>query len=394
MIKALLSKRNKRSQQKHKTTMKRKSSPTATTPTSSAPRSKIPTLPLPPSKAPSFTGLANVGNTCFLNSVIQVLSQTPELHQAIDPIPVITDPRSANVNHLLTYECKQLLKMMTESNPVIAPNRFVQVVQLVSTMKGNPVFADYAQNDVSEFLLFLFDCIHTALAKPAQVKINGKIENTTDEIASKCYETIRDTYAKGYSQIYAKFYGMSYIEIVSREEPKVVLSRKFEHYFLIDLPMPPMEVKVPTLYDCLDRFVSPELMEGENAWFNEETNAKQAIYKKTTFWNFPEVLIINLKRYKDIVRKDQRLVECPITTELDLSKYSVSYNSPNYRYKLYAVCNHHGGSIMGGHYTACVNPATHPGQWFQCNDTIVSPIPVHQVVSNQASCLFYRRCPC
>jgi ubiquitin carboxyl-terminal hydrolase 8 len=353
-----------------------------------------PSSSLTPTTPPSLlTGLANLGNTCFLNSVIQALLQTSELHQVIESIPSVPNPRSANVNHLLTYECKALLKMMAEKNQIIAPKRFVQVVQLVSTIKGNPVFSDYAQNDVSEFLVFLFDCIHSALAKPAQVIIRGNVKSQIDEIATKCYETVRDTYAQGYSQIYSKFYGMSFIEIVAKDDVTRVLSRKFEHYFLLDLSLPPAEVKSPSLYDCLDQFTSPELLEGENAWYNEKTKTKQSVYKKTSFWNFPEVLIINLKRYKDIVRKDQRLVECPVTTELNLSKYSVCYKSPNYRYKLYAVCNHSGASILGGHYTACVNPAEHPGQWFHCNDTMVTPLRIHQVVTNQTSCLFYRRCP-
>lgn len=360
------------------------------------PPNPLPPLPPPmnrttPAKSNAHAGLANLGNTCFLNSVIQVLAHTPEFQQVIDVVPDIVSTTTANVNQLLTYECKELLRMMSEkSNQLIAPNRFVQVVQLVSRVKGNAVFSEYAQNDVSEFLVFLFDCIHTALAKPAQVKINGRVENRIDEIATQCYEAVRDTYATGYSQIYAKFYGMSFIEIVAKDAPTVVLSRKFEHYFMIDLSLPPPEVKEPTLYDCLDHYVSPELLEGENAWYNEATNQKQDVFKRTAFWNFPAVLIINLKRYKDIVRKDQRFVHCPVTAELNLSKYSVSYNRPNYRYQLYGVCNHSGGSIRGGHYTACVTPVGQ-ASWYQCNDTLVTPIPEKYVVSNQTSCLFYRR---
>lgn len=339
-----------------------------------------------------FTGLANLGNTCFLNSVIQVLSHTPELVQILNTVPVINPAQSANVNHLLAYECKQLIKLMGENGQVIAPNRFVQVVQIVSRKKGNSIFSDYSQNDVSEFLLFLFDCIHATLAKPAQVTINGKAKNKLDEIATKCYESIRETYVKGYSQVYVKFYGMSFIEILSKEDPSIVLSRKFEHYFLIDLPLPPPEVKEPTIYDCFDQFVAPELLQDDNAWYNEETKEKQAVYRKTSFWSFPPVLIINLKRYKDAYHKDQRHVLCPVETELVLSKYSVAYNNQTYRYRLYAVCNHSGGTILGGHYTACVNPSEYPGEWLHVNDTLVVPVEPRSVVSSQSSCLFYRRC--
>ncbi len=339
-----------------------------------------------------LTGLANLGNTCFLNSIVQVLVHTPELIKILETIKPINPALSANINHLLAYELKRLIDIMREKNQVIAPGRFVQVVQMVSKKKGNDIFADYSQNDVSEFLLFLFESIHEALAKPANVTIKGKAKNKLDEIATNCYEAIRDVYAKGYSQVYSKFYGMCFTELVSRDNPEVVLSRKFEHYFLIDLPLPPAEVKSPSIYDCLDNYVEPELLDGDNAWYNETTKEKQAVYKKTSFWSFPPVLIINLKRYKDPVRKDQRPVNIPIETELVLSKYSMSYNSRAYRYKLYAVCNHSGGSILGGHYTACVSPAESPGEWFSFNDTMVTPVNPRMVYSPQNSCLFYRRC--
>jgi ubiquitin carboxyl-terminal hydrolase 8 len=343
------------------------------------------------SQRKGFTGLANLGNTCFLNSVIQVLSHTPELLQILESVPPINPSISANANHILCYEFKQLVKLMWERNRIIAPNRFLQVVQVVSTKKGNDIFSGYSQNDVSEFLLFLFDAIHLFLAKPAQVSIKGIPESNVDEIAVKCYEHIRDTYALGYSQIYAKFYGVNFVEILSREDPSIVLSRRFEHYFLIDLPLPPEEIKSPTIYDCFDHCVLPELMEGDNEWYNEVTKQKQPVYKKTTFWSFPQVLIVNLKRYKDAVRKDQRPVDCPIDGILDLSSYSVSYNKQSYRYKLYGVCNHSGGSILGGHYTSCVSPANSEGEWFQFNDTIITPVDTRTVVSSQTACLFYRR---
>ena len=339
-----------------------------------------------------FTGLANIGNTCFLNSIIQVLAHTPEIIQILDTVPVIHPSSSANINHLLAYECKQLIRMMWDRNQIIAPNRFLQAVQIVSNKKGNDIFSGYSQNDVSEFLLFIFDCIHTTLSKPAQVKINGKIVNTLDELAVKCYEALRDTYVKGYSPIYANFYGMGFTEIISKDDPTLVFSRKFEHYFLIDLPLPPQELKEPTIYDCFDCYVTPELLEGDNAWYNESAKEKQDVYKKTSFWSFPPVLVINLKRYKDNGHKDQRPVLCPVETELVLSKYTTSYGSNNYRYRLYACCNHSGGSILGGHYTSCISPYDIPGNWFHFNDTEITPIETSSVVSTKTSCLFYRRC--
>lgn len=337
-------------------------------------------------------GLANLGNTCFLNSIVQVLVHTPELVQILESLPNIVVNETTDVNVFLANECKGLISLMWKQNAIITPNRFVQSVQLVSRKKENSIFSDYSQNDVSEFVVFLLECIHLSLSKPAKVTIKGEVKNKTDKLAIQCYKEIKSTYSKSYSPIYDKFYGMSVTELLSREDPSLVLSRKFEHYFLIDLPLPSAENKSPTIYDCLDHFIEPELLDGDNSWYNEKTKRKEEVYKKTVFWNFPPVLIINLKRYKENGHKDQRLVSFPVDHILDLSKYSVSYGTQQYKYKLYAICNHSGGSILGGHYTSIVSPSGTSNRWFQFNDTNVTPIEPNQVVSTKASCLFYRRC--
>ena len=337
-------------------------------------------------------GLANLGNTCFLNSIVQVLVHTPELVQILESLPNIVVNETTDVNVFLANECKGLISLMWKQNAIITPNRFVQSVQLVSRKKENSIFSDYSQNDVSEFVVFLLECIHLSLSKPAKVTIKGEVKNKTDKLAIQCYKEIKSTYSKSYSPIYDKFYGMSVTELLSREDPSLVLSRKFEHYFLIDLPLPSAENKSPTIYDCLDHFIEPELLDGDNSWYNEKTKRKEEVYKKTVFWNFPPVLIINLKRYKENGHKDQRLVSFPVDHILDLSKYSVSYGTQQYKYKLYAICNHSGGSILGGHYTSIVSPSGTSNLWFQFNDTNVTPIEPNQVVSTKASCLFYRRC--
>ena len=339
-----------------------------------------------------LSGLENLGNTCFLNSIIQVMVHTPELIEILESLPTIVPNETTDINIFLANECKSLLNLMRQQNSVISPNRFVQSVQIVSRKKDNSIFMGYSQNDVSEFVVFLLECIHLSLSRPAKVTIKGEIKNKIDKLATECYKEIKATYSKSYSPIYEKFYGMSITELISKENPGVVRSRKFEHYFLIDLPLPSAENKSPTIYDCFDYYVEPELLEGENSWRNEKTNKKEAVYRKTTFWNFPPVLIINLKRYKDPDHKDQRLVSFPVDHTLNLSKYSVSYSSHQYQYKLYAVCNHKGGSILGGHYTSHVLPVDSPNVWFHFNDKTVSPIEMNKVVSTQASCLFYRRC--
>jgi ubiquitin C-terminal hydrolase len=53
-------------------------------------------------------------------------------------------------------------------------------------------------------------------------------------------------------------------------------------------------------------------------------------------------------------KKNNISIEYPVTG-LDLSKYSIGYNSHKYVYDLYAVCNHVGGMSYGHYYVYIKN---------------------------------------
>jgi len=129
-------------------------------------------------------------------------------------------------------------------------------------------------------------------------------------------------------------------------------------------------------------------MEGENGWYNEETKERMDVRKKIQFWSFPNILVIDIKRFNQRGQKNQILVTFPIN-ELDLSEYVIGYKKDMYKYELYGVCNH-SGSTMGGHYTAYVKNAN--GKWYHFNDTSVTEVGAHEsIISPKAYVLFYRK---
>ena len=77
--------------------------------------------------------------------------------------------------------------------------------------------------------------------------------------------------------------------------------------------------------------------------------------------------MITLKRFLNNGRKERSLVDFPINN-LDLSKYVIGYDKHSYKYDLYGICNHSGGS-QGGHYYAYVKNAN--GKWYEFNDARV-----------------------
>jgi len=337
------------------------------------------------SKGDGRTGLANLGNTCFLNSCVQALSHTYELQAVLTTEKFERALKHSTDENNLISEWINLREVMWSQNGVVSPNRFVHHVQQLALKKDRDMFTGWAQNDLPEFLLFLIECMHNTVSRSVKMKINGKIENDTDKLATACYNMLKKTYSSEYSEIMEMFYGI-YVSELSSISGTTIHSVNPENYFILDLEIPD---KTSTLYDCFDAFTAYETMEGENAWFNEATKTREAVRKRITFWNFPKILVITLKRFSaDGVRKRQDVVDFPLTG-LNLSKYVSGYNAKQYVYDLYAVCNHTGGT-MGGHYTSYVK--TREGEWNHYNDTHVERnISENKIVSTKAYCMFYRK---
>lgn len=334
-----------------------------------------------------LSGLANLGNTCFINSCVQVLSHTYELNDFLD-----SDKYSNNLKKqresVLLVEWNNLRQLLWSENCIISPAKFIRTIQQLAKVKGTDIFTGFAQNDLPEFLLFLVDCFHTSMSREVKMNINGNIENDMDTMAVKCYTMIKNMYANEYSEVWNLFYGV-HVSQIQEMDDDIVLSSSPEPYFMIDLPLPSQkECKNPSLLDCFDYYTTGEKMIGENAWYNNDTKKKQDVRKTIMFWSLPTILTIDLKRFNHKNQKNQRLVTFPLDN-FDLSKYVIGYNKESYVYDLYGICNHSGG-VHGGHYTAYVKNAN--GKWYLYNDTTVKEVKnPSEIISTQAYCFFYRK---
>lgn len=336
-------------------------------------------------KDKGLSGLANLGNTCFINSCMQVLSHTYELNDFLNK-QKYKKKLNNKFDSALLLEWDNLRKLLWAENCIVKPGKFIQTVQKMAHIKGADLFTGYSQNDLPEFFIFIIDCFHTSLMRQVNMSISGTIETSKDRIAVMCYEMIKTMFSKEYSEIWNMFYGVMVSQIVSNKT-KEELSIKPEPYCTLSLPIPTNN-KSPSLLDCFNLYVEGEQLVGENAVFNEKSGAKEDVTKKIMFWSFPTILVIDLKRFNATNKKNQVFVSFTLDN-LDLSSYVIGYKKESYIYELYGICNHSGG-VMGGHYTSFVKNAN--GRWYLYNDTSVQEVALlSSLITAKAYCFFYRK---
>lgn len=338
-----------------------------------------------PRKVP--IGIANLGNTCFLNSCLQILYQCPSLDNILNKPPILNKERPDAHVFKHWHEIRHGTRKNSQ-NTIVFPRGLLNAVRYVAQQKHADTFVSQEQNDFSEFLLFFVECLHQSISRPVEISIGGEPVNNTDKMAMTCYRMLKEQYKTDYSELYELFYGISVTRIHSLQNESTIYSVRPEQFFVLDLPV---QENDQTILDCLDHHTEAETMEGENAWFNDQTNTKEDIRKTLAFFKLPEILFICLKRFSfdRRCRKKNDLIEFPET--INMQKYYCGYHASKQNYRLKAVC-YHMGSMNYGHYTASVKQHN-TEQWFYCDDERITPTDLPTVLRtlNHVYCVVYER---
>ncbi|KAM7537735.1 hypothetical protein Aperf_G00000077273 [Anoplocephala perfoliata] len=119
-----------------------------------------------PTRAPQFTGLTNLGNTCYFNSVIQCLRATPDLTKEIR--------QSTTRDTKLAMEYINVLDQMQASGEPFAPQSLRQ--SFVQKWKH---FNSNDQQDAQEFLTIFLDSLHEEIRPKPKSKENGVVKSNS-----------------------------------------------------------------------------------------------------------------------------------------------------------------------------------------------------------------------
>ncbi|KAJ7311039.1 hypothetical protein JRQ81_006636 [Phrynocephalus forsythii] len=334
---------------------------------------------------PALTGLRNLGNTCYMNSVLQCLCNAPHLADYFNRSYYQDDINRSNIlGHKgeVAEEFGIIMKALwTGQYRYISPKDFKMTIG-----KINDQFAGYSQQDSQEMLLFLMDGLHEDLNKRADNRKRYKEENNDQLEDSKAADLAWQKHKQlNESIIVALFQGQfkSTVQCLTCHKK----SRTFEAFMYLSLPL--ASTSKCTLQECLRLFSKEEKLTDNNKFYCSHCKTRRDSLKKIEIWKLPPVLLVHLKRFSYDGRWKQKLqtsVDFPLES-LDLSQYVIGPKSNSKRYNLFAVSNHYGG-LDGGHYTAyCKNAAKQ--RWYKFDDHEVSEISASSVKSSAAYILFY-----
>ncbi|RAO68887.1 uncharacterized protein BHQ10_004899 [Talaromyces amestolkiae] len=323
-------------------------------------------------------GLFNLGQTCYMNVVLQTL-----LHE-----PLLNAYFLGNGHKY--YDCQvdgcvlcAMSRAFAEFNGCDKKDGFTAETMLYSTWKNHPPLAGNHQQDAHEFYQFLAGGLHTASS------------DENDQLKCNCF------FCKA---LFGKFQSTLTCPICRHtsptEQPLLELSLDVQLHSKKRQMNGKLHGSVtPTLAGCLQSWVTPEelIMEGYQCQGCHSYPDK--LTKQLRIKQLPAMLCMQMKRFEQTdseTRKMQGKIDFPL--EINMQPYTVASNSSSsskkggisrsdiYMYDLASAIVHDGAGLNEGHYIAYIRQGD---RWCLFNDDKVTLVSEGDVLNADAYLLFY-----
>lgn len=261
-------------------------------------------------------GLNNIGNTCFMNSLLQILLHCDELNKYMVSKEFSKDITKTYSDFILEYN---------NSNKSISPNLLKKIV-------GNkfPRFRNFSQEDSHEFIINFLDYL--------------------DDMIKEEYKDDKDIISNMFDSEIKKI-----IRAVNINEKSINIQKNR----ILHLSIP--KKKYITMNDCLHSLINMDSIKDWETPKKKKDNGNML----TMITKYPNNLLILLKRYEYIHGFSRKLnIPVKITTILESELLG------DIKYSLKGFILQH-GSLGGGHYVSYVKVNK---IWHYCNDSSINKI--------------------
>ena len=193
-------------------------------------------ISLPKNSKMGITGLVNIGNTCFMNSAIQCLSNCFQLTKYFLSNIYLNEINTENKlgsKGKIAHSYKKLLKQIWKGEEeYIYPNKFHDVF-----IQYERQFSGFGQHDSNEFLIFLLDKLHEDLnriSKKEYIEIIPQKDNEDDAQSALRYWK---SHLKREDSIIVKlFHGQFKNRVICNECGNVSIT--YDPFMILSLPIP------------------------------------------------------------------------------------------------------------------------------------------------------------
>ena len=299
------------------------------------------------------TGLANIGNSCYINTGIQVLyhcvlrSYVSEKYKD----DINEKPESEFVRAFTS-----IIKSLSEGHYAVRPKTFISCLKRFHT-----TFMGMSQEDSCEALLKMIDLLHIGLSYKVKMTL---IKNGASDLDRLSFESWNQSNRAGYSIILKLFYG----QLLNRKKCDECHTESY-HFDSFNVLNFPISNYTNTLCDSIQQYVISENMRGDNKIECDRCKKLCSGKIKKSVYIPSSILIFCFNRFDNDGHKINKKIDFPMT------------------YDLVGIGNH-SGNLLGGHYWAYCRSGCH---WINANDETVSEISRDSLVSSNAYYLVYQR---
>jgi ubiquitin C-terminal hydrolase len=302
-------------------------------------------------------GIENLGSTCAINSLIQVITRNDILRTII--------LNNTFADNTISGQLKEIIDLMYVRDNSIVPRKFLHTFYNIF----KDIFYPGEQIDIGELWTYLSDKIADEIETSAGMQATrAKFvfeDQLTHGVIYKDDVEFHNAFVsckllkKKYEYYYNKF--NTKISVWQENTQGFYLNTtrclycnstfyNFEPFTSLNLDIP-ADIAHPKISDMITNSLKEEIIQCDD-WFCSTCSKNTAYKKSTKLWKLPDVFVIMIKRFMNTHEKNNT----PITINdyLNFNKGSVLSNKKDVIYDFSSVALHF-GSLHGGHYSAICN---------------------------------------